>query len=89
MIARRSFLTGLSSLIAAPAIVRADSLMKVRAPKIIVPRWTFAQGEIAPYGISPVPQALIQLRTFREQWEREMADHICFGRVLPDRTVLV
>jgi hypothetical protein len=36
MIQRRAFLTGLSSLIAAPAIVRAESLMKVRG--VIVPQ---------------------------------------------------
>lgn len=37
MIQRRSLLTGLAALIAAPAVVRAESLMPVRAPKLIVP----------------------------------------------------
>jgi len=34
---RRSFLLGLASLIAAPAVVRAGSLMPVKAPKWIQP----------------------------------------------------
>lgn len=32
---RRSFFTGLASLIAAPAIVRAGSLMPVKAPRVV------------------------------------------------------
>lgn len=32
---RRNFIIGLTSALAAPAIVRADSLMKVRAPKLM------------------------------------------------------
>jgi hypothetical protein len=35
MINRRSLITGLAALIAAPAIVKADNLMKVRTPTII------------------------------------------------------
>lgn len=35
MISRRGLLTGLGALIAAPAIVRATSLMPVRAPLVI------------------------------------------------------
>jgi hypothetical protein len=34
---RRGFLTGLVSAFAAPAIVRFESIMPVRAPKLIVP----------------------------------------------------
>jgi hypothetical protein len=37
MIERRSFLKGISALFAAPAIVRAESLMPIRG--IIVPIW--------------------------------------------------
>ena len=37
ILARRSFLTGLVGVLAAPAIVRAESLMKVVAPKLVVP----------------------------------------------------
>lgn len=40
MIPRRSFLLGLGSLIAAPAIVRASSLMPVRGIIMDVPAWT-------------------------------------------------
>jgi hypothetical protein len=36
LIGRRSFLAGLGSLIAAPAVVRAASLMPVRAPKLLL-----------------------------------------------------
>lgn len=38
MIARRSFLSGLASLIAAPAIVHAGNLMPVRAVKWAAPK---------------------------------------------------
>lgn len=86
MIARRSFLTGLSALIAAPAIVRAESLMKVRAPRIVVPRWE--ADLIMPYGRSPMMDALSELRELRELWEREIMDAVCFGRPLPSRTIL-
>jgi len=36
MIARRSFITGLATLIAAPAIVRAGSLMQVKATPLVL-----------------------------------------------------
>ena len=35
MIARRTFLTGLVSALAAPAIVRVESIMPVRSPKLV------------------------------------------------------
>lgn len=39
---RRKFITGLTSLLAAPAVVRVDSLMKIRGVPIqtVVFRWT-------------------------------------------------
>lgn len=37
MLSRRSFFTGLGLMVAAPAIVRAESLMPIRAPKLILP----------------------------------------------------
>lgn len=49
MIGRRGFLTGLSSLIAAPAIVRADSLMKVRGLSML------EIVQEAPGKIMPIP----------------------------------
>lgn len=38
MIARRGLLTGLASLIVAPAVVRATSLMPISVERIIVPK---------------------------------------------------
>lgn len=37
MLSRRSFFTGLGLMVAAPAIVRAESLMPIRAPRLSVP----------------------------------------------------
>ncbi len=37
---RRGLLVGLGCLIAAPAVVRAASLMPVRRPRLITPTWT-------------------------------------------------
>lgn len=48
MINRRGLITGLISLIAAPAIVRAGSLMPVKAMKLILP--TLNVGDIVTFG---------------------------------------
>ena len=40
---RRSFILGAASLLAAPAIVRADSLMKIVVPKRMTPNEIFAE----------------------------------------------
>lgn len=56
---RRGFLTGLISFAAtAPAIVRAASLMPVKADRLVLlPYWEFGQlGEV--YGRSPMMDAL-------------------------------
>lgn len=47
---RRAFVTGLISLVAAPAIIRVESLMPIKqmAPAILLP----------PYGLSPAMMAL-------------------------------
>jgi|SRR5580658_2603149 hypothetical protein len=37
MLRRRGFLAGLGALLAAPAIVRAESIMRVATPKLITP----------------------------------------------------
>ncbi len=42
---RRGFLTGVAGFLAAPAIVRASSIMPVSAPKV----WTWEQGPIEAY----------------------------------------
>lgn len=40
---RRKFLTGLVGIIAAPAVVKVESLMKVASPPLIAPKnvWTY------------------------------------------------
>lgn len=61
---RRGFLFGAASLLAAPAIVRASSLMPVKAVPI----------EILPvYGYGPAYEALIEARRLMENW-REVAE---------------
>jgi hypothetical protein len=66
MIGRRGFITGLISLVAAPAIVRAGSLMPVKAI-------------VEPYGVGPMMHGMITLeeyarvmfadqRRFRAEW---------------------
>lgn len=52
MIGRRGFITGLVSLVAAPAIVRAGSLMPVRTMLI------------EPYGIGPMMSAVMAMDMF-------------------------
>lgn len=52
---RRKFLTGLASLIAAPAIVRVSSLMPVSAPELVKPTIIadltgFSIGNIITFG---------------------------------------
>lgn len=55
---RRRFITGLASLIAAPAIVRASSLMPVRAPKIV----------LELYGRSPAMEGMAGLFSDTDPW---------------------
>lgn len=44
---RRAFLFGAAALLAAPAIVRADSIMRVVAPKFVLPEpWLFPRGQL-------------------------------------------
>lgn len=65
---RRGFITGLISLVAAPAIVRAGSLMPIKAEPLVALRtslppatWrSLNQGEL--YGRSPMLDALPYLR---------------------------
>lgn len=63
MIQRRSFITGLISLVTAPAIVRAGSLMPVRA-MVEEPIWT-------PYGIAPGMEQARRLINYRDSIMRE------------------
>lgn len=63
-IARRGFITGLSALIAAPAIVRAESLMKVRG---LVP--FYDNTPLVPYGVSPAMLSIQMLRDAMRQME--------------------
>lgn len=73
MIHRRSFLAGLAStLIAAPAIVRAASIMPVRAGL-----WTDAADLILPlYGLSPAMEWMLYM-------DAAMAD-ICRIMAVPE-----
>jgi hypothetical protein len=57
MTTRRGFITGLISFVAAPAIVRAESLMKLPRPRVEL---------LEPYGRSPVLAALQNLRDAEE-----------------------
>jgi len=57
IVGRRGFLKGLAALVAAPAIVRAASIMPVRTPKLVVPAADFSTDSIliksyARYAIS-------------------------------------
>lgn len=52
MIARRSFITGLVSFVAAPAIVRAESLMRIKPERIE------GRGLYDHYGVGPAMQAM-------------------------------
>jgi hypothetical protein len=62
---RRGFLVGALSLIAAPALVRASSIMPVKVPKLIEPLWwdaweTFdGEWRITPH-FEPIPQYLAE-----------------------------
>src|SRR4051812_3637220 len=51
MLNRRGFLTGMGSLLAAPAIVRAASLMPIRA--IEVPGWPMPPEDWMPFDLRP------------------------------------
>lgn len=44
---RRGFLSGLASLVAAPALVKADSLMKCAGVRMAIPGWTLIQPGLA------------------------------------------
>lgn len=58
MIGRRGFITGLISLVAAPAIVRAGSLMPVKSASlrsVITP----SEMDIDLYGVGPCISALL------------------------------
>jgi len=51
MLGRRDLLTGLFGLIAAPAVVRATSIMTVSAPLIVPHRPLFQDGDLLYNGI--------------------------------------
>lgn len=58
MIHRRSLLAGLGAALFAPAIVRAGSLMPIRAPTLVI--------------TSPLDLAMAHLAEAREQFEHQM-----------------
>src|SRR5258708_12587535 len=77
---RRGLLVGLGSLIAAPAVVRAASLMPVRRPALITPTWTaislpdYCQKEDLPEFVA-LPIYAGTIGAFRGIRIREMTPH--------------
>lgn len=73
MIGRRGFLTGLVALMAAPAIVRVESLMPVRSPAII---------RVSPINLAEIRNLLLpglldvrgSVDMIPRQWERIFAE---------------
>lgn len=60
MITRRGFTIGLAGLVAAPAVVKIESLMRLRStPQLIMP--------LPFYGRSPVMSILEDIRLMQEQ----------------------
>lgn len=74
MIARRSFLTGLASLIAAPAVVRAASLMSMRG--IVVPQ--FSLRRITEYYVTSIASRRLDIAygkmAIRPEWVVVVSD---------------
>lgn len=65
IVSRRSLITGITSIIAAPAIVRAESLMPIRAPKLI----TYWDWSYHPPRLIAVKNAVLT------DWARVIADY--------------
>lgn len=66
---RRRFITGLASLIAAPAIVRASSLMPVRVLPVDPGTWMTMDPWPYPYGRSPGMNVMEELRAqIKSDW---------------------
>ena len=63
---RRAFLLGIGAALAAPAIVRAESIMRVVVPQ----RGLIMAPDVwVPYGLSPAADALVDLAALRaRQW---------------------
>jgi hypothetical protein len=77
MIERRSFIKGLISLVAAPAIVRVSNIMPVKAERIYTLRTTVPEGEV--YGLSPAAQCLSDWKMILEMRVRFLQDCGAFG----------
>lgn len=73
MIHRRGFITGLISLVAAPAIVRAGSLMPVKM--MIEPIWP-------PYGRSPAIEFFGAFEELQAKRERFLIEYGAFGAAI-------
>lgn len=72
MIGRRRFITGLVSLVAAPAIVRAGSLMPVRV--VIEPLWSDSEMLLA----KEMMERLCDLQMRRSVWAHHWQDAAMF-----------
>lgn len=78
---RRQLLVGIGAIIAAPAIVRASSLMKIKA----IPEsggWAYFSEESAWF-LLPFPEPPLQLLALMEKM-RETKDIICANVFNPD-----
>lgn len=78
-ISRRSFITGLATLIAAPAIVRASSLMPVRSTKILAFTEIYNNRVIRMY---------MDVGAIRE-WTREVSARITLALNMPEGSIKV
>ena len=75
MIRRRGLIGGLIGLIAAPAVVRAESLMRVSVPRPTVTLWLIGWGDAPLYGVVPRDDdyRLYQV-AFNEAWAATHAE---------------
>lgn len=87
MIARRGFLAALLALGAAPAIVRASSLMPIKAPKVWVPEmeigvyegFRFIESPVLALTIARIRQMAAEARVASGVYERISGDYIAFA----------
>lgn len=85
---RRSFISGVVSLIAAPAIVRASSLMPVRGVAMPQPQWTptFPYGEISP--VLEDARSLNGIYRITASWRSGRAEELTYEKIGPDKPLM-
>lgn len=73
VLARRGLLAGLGSLLASPAIVRGESLMRVTSPRLVLPVYIIpSRVQVVRAG---VPALLISAADAQWLWENESANY--------------